>query len=715
LRDQEPEGGLSRRGMLQALSATGVAYVTAGNAEAQSRRGAAARGPKEWWKEDYRIVQTNNAEIDVLQNPRDIAKAVKDFGGTAIVSNIGGIVAFYPTKLEYQYQNPYMKTDFCKEMIEACRAEGLSYFGRFDTSKGTKKAYDAHPDWFGIYSDGKPTEYAGTYQACPNGMWLQDYAMKILREALTDHKPDGVFFNGVGFSVNDYGQRERGQCVCNNCRAAFRKMYNLELPKAYNFSDPNYRSYLEFQDRVVADVFARMQKLADELIPGAPIFQGDYVGRGELQRRVSRPAPEWPYQSGEQVRAAMARNPGRPFSSTSTAHIDYPWRQVTETADYHILRFAQQLATGGRLDLYLMGTLASQADQTTLPPVSKLFKWEAANSRHYLKTGPASRIGIWSSEANQRFAAATPWSRFAQGSSRGAYMALVDSRLPFHFINGETVVKGVTKLSGFDVVITPHILCMSDQEAAALDEFVSNGGLLIASGMTAGFDGAGRPRASIPLASFPTASYGEPQKAEGWVLDSAAGVLKHSTDPTPVDEFYFGGPLRAGTIDLLPFKPDIWWGPPEFSYEIPGSKPRTIPGVAMRQHGRGHAVHIPWLNDWQYYRDGLQPNQQLLAALVARFAPAQPFVLTGKGPVELTASSSGDKNILLHVINYGGQRNGRYDAPPELHGLSIGIKGAYANARSLVTGKTLVARSAGEYRWLDLGPVGAFDAILLEG
>jgi hypothetical protein len=706
------DNGPSRRIVLQTLTAAGgLAFIAGGDALAQ------ARGGGQWWKTDYRIVQTNNAETDVLQNPREIVKAVKDFGGTAIVSNIGGIVAFYPTKLELQYQNPYMKGDFVRGMIDACRAEGVTYLGRFDTSKGTKKAYDAHPDWFGIYSDGQPTEYAGTYQACPNGMWLQDYAMQILREALTSYKPDGVFFNGVGFGVNDYGQRSRGQCVCNNCRAAFRKMYNLELPKAYNFSDPNYRPYLEFQDRVVADVQARMHRLADELIPGAPIFRGDdyeYVGRGELQRRVRRPAPEWPYQSGEQIRGAVARNPGKPFSSTSTAHIDYPWRQVTETADYHILRFAQQIANGGHLDLYLMGTLAGQEDQSWLPPVSRLFKWQAANGPHYVNVKPTARIGLWSSEADQRFGAATPWVRYRTGSARGAYAALVDSRLPFQYVNGEKVVEGVTRLGDFDVIVAPHVLCMSDQEAAALDAFVSAGGLLVASGMTAGFDAAGHPRASMPLASFPIASYGQPQKAEGWVLDSAKGVLKHSTNPTPVDEYYFGGPPRAGAEDLLPFMPDIRWGPPEYSYIVPGSKARTIPGVAMRQHGRGHAVHIPWLNDWQYNRDGLQVNQQLLAALIARYAPAQPFTLTGRGAVELTVAQSGG-DTLLHVINYDGQRNGRYDAPPDLHGLNVGVKAPFRSARSLVTGKPLAAgQGAAGYRWLALEPVGAFDAILLE-
>lgn len=713
-------GGVNRRIVLQSLSLAGLSVV-GGTMSITPAAGQATTGGwdrKHWWTQDYRIVQTNLREIDVLQDPRDIAKAVKDFGGTAIVSNIGGIVAFYPTKLELQHQSPYLKNDFVKEMIEASHAEGLLYFGRFDTSKALKKVYDAHPDWFGVYADGQPTEFAGTYQVCPNGGWLQDYAFRILREGLTSYKPDGVFFNGMGFGVNDYALRSRGFCVCNNCRTKFRQMYNKELPAQYNFSDPNYRDYLHFQERVIEDLMARVKKLSDELIPGSPIFsQSDsVVGRGELQRRVARPAPEWPYQGGEQARTAKARHPNRPFSSTSTAHIDYPWRQVTETADYHITRFAQQLGAGARLDLYLMGTLADQDDQAYLPPISNLFKWEAANSVHYTKVAPASRIGIWISESDGRFSGATPWARYGQGSARGAYAALVDSRLPFHFVDGDRVVEGVTKLSDFDVVIAPHVLCMSDAEAAALDAFVSAGGVLIASGMTAGFDAEGRPRTSMPLASFPIASYDQPQSARGWVLDSQRGVLKHATNPTPVDEFYFGGPLRAGTTDLLPFLPDIRWGPPEYSYTVPGSTARTIPGVAVRQHGRGHAVHIPWLNEWQYNRDGLQVHQQLLAALVARYAPPQPFTLTGEGPVELMALRSGDRNMLLHVVNYAGQRNGRYDPAPDLHGLSIGVSGAFTGARALVSGRVLTTAARqgdNDRRWFDLPPVGAFEAVLL--
>lgn len=714
--ESETKGGASRRAVLQGLSMTTLAIGagTFGAAAAQQAGGAWKR----WWERDYRIVQTNLREIDALENPREIARAVKDFGGTAIVSNIGGIVAFYPTKLEYQYKNPYLKNDFVAEQIAAAHAEGLAYLGRFDTSKALKPVYDAHPDWFVLNRDGQPTEFAGTYQACPSGPWLQDYALKMLREALTVYKPDGVFFNGVGFGQNDYAGRVRGSCVCNNCRTRFREMYQLELPKQEGFADPNWRQYLEFQDRVVADIYKRMYALADELIPGVPIFRHDdyeLVGRGELQRRVRRPAPEWPYQSGEQIRHAKARNPGKPFSSTSTAHIDYPWRQVTETADYHINRFAQMLANGGRLDLYLMGSLADQDDQSYLPPVSALFKWEAANSRYYANTSPIARVGLYESEATQRFAAATPWASYRSGSARGAYAALVDSRLPFQFVNGESVVEGKTRLSDFDVIVAPHVLCMSDAEAAALDAFVSAGGLLIASGMTAGFDAAGRPRATLPLASFPIEAYQEPQKAEGWTLNPSKGQLKFTTNLVPIDAYYFGGRLRSGVVDLVPFAPDQRWGPPEYSYVIPGEKARTIPGVALKAHGKGHVVHIPWLNEWQYNRDTLPMHQQLIAALAARYAPAQRFTVLGKGPVELTAMRSGDKNVLLHLINYGGQRNGRYDSPPELHGLKLGVGGAAPSpARLLVAGRSIKGVATDGRTWFDLPPLGAFEAIVLD-
>jgi len=722
MKEQSPDHAISRRFMLQGMTVAGLT-LAGGSQAAAAMRSASKSGtfdPRQWWRQDYRIVQTNLREIDVRESPREMARAIREFGGNVIVSNVGGIVAFYPTKLEYQYKNPYLTGDFVGEMIEASRAEGLAYLGRFDVSKSMKPAYDAHPDWFILNRDGTPREYEGTYAACPNGGWTNHYAELILQEALTKYKPDGVFFNLGGFVGTDYSNVNHGICVCENCRRAFRDAYGKELPKVEGFADPAWRDYLDFQERTSQSMAELASRVADKLIPGVPLLRWDgyeQVGRGEVQRRVSRSAPEWQYQSGEQTRTAMARHPGKPWSSTSAAHIDYPWRQVTETPAYHLNRFAQMLGLGTKLDLYLMGSLADQDDQSYLPPLSDLFKWEAANSVHYQGSSPVARVGLYHSEATERFGAATPYGRYITGAKRGAYSALVDSRIPFQFVSGQRAGEGAVKLrENFDVIVAPNVMLLPAEEAKALDAFVEAGGLLIASGMFGGFDARGDKVARNAMMAFPTESYDEPRKAEGWTLDPTKGPFHFSGERVPIDAFYFGGALRPGATDLIPFAPDQRFGPPEFSYAIPGDQPRKDPGVITMTHGKGRTVHVPWLFDWQYYRDNLPIHQQLLAKLIEAYSPSSPWVLTGDGAIELMALRTAAGGTLLHVVNYAGQRNSRYDTAPRLHGLKLGLLPSGATtARALVAGQSIEgAKVAGSDRlWFELPPVGAFEAILI--
>ncbi len=715
---------LTRRFALQTLSLAGLGAGLggAGGALAQRSRPDGAFDPKRWWLQDYRIVQTNLREIDIRENPRTIARAIRDFGGNVIVSNIGGIVAFYPTKLPYQRRNPYMgRGDFVREMIAAAHDEGLAYIGRFDLSKAMKPVYDAHPDWFMQNRDGTPREFAGTYQACPNGGWAQDYGLRLLSEGLTRYKPDGIFFNMTGYPRTDYANVDHGICVCGNCRRVFREMYGRDLPAKEGYGDPAWPDYLAFQSRTAEALRRRISDHIATLAPGVPIAQHDsveQVGRGEVQRRVDRTGPEWAYQSGEQCRAALARSPGKPWSSTSTAHIDYPWRQVTESAAYHENRMAQAMGVGAKLDLYLMGTLADQDDPTYLPPVSRLFKWRAAHAGAYAGMAESARVGIYQSGVSGRLAGMTPHAAYQTAEARGLYSALVDARIPFRFVSDARVRDGSVDLNaGFDVIVVPNAMMMSDAEAAALDRFVAAGGLLVATGMPAAFDERGRPRDAVPLACFPLARYAPPQQVRGWTLDPTDSALKLA-GRVPLDGIYVGGRARPGAETAIRFAPDQRYGPPEFSYAIPGVAARTDPGISMRAHGRGHAVHVPWFVGWHYLRDGLPVHRQLLEQVIARHAPPPSFVLAGDGPVELMVMSRDDGASLLTLVNYAGQRHTHYAPPPALHGLRIGVRGTVSSAQALVDDRAIAAASspAGDgLTWLELPPVGAFEAVLLNG
>ena len=153
-----------------------------------------------WWQRPYRMVQTNLRQPDALYDQKTLAKETRAFGADVLLYNIGGIYAFYPTKLPLHAVNPYMKGDALGDAIEAAHAEGLSLVGRFDMSKATRIAYEAHPDWFVHNIKGEPLEYNGTYQACVNGGWYQDYALEIISESLGKYDVDGVFFNMFGYT-----------------------------------------------------------------------------------------------------------------------------------------------------------------------------------------------------------------------------------------------------------------------------------------------------------------------------------------------------------------------------------------------------------------------------------------------------------------------------------------------------------------------------------
>ena len=171
--------------------------------EATTATPDAATAPA-WWQRPYRMVQTNLRQPDALYDQKALAKETRAFGADVLLYNIGGIFAFYPTKLPLHAVNPYMKGDALGDAIEAAHSEGLSLVGRFDMSKATRIAYEAHPDWFVHNGKGDPLEYNGTYQACVNGGWYQDYALEIISESLGKYDVDGVFFNMFGYRNSNY-------------------------------------------------------------------------------------------------------------------------------------------------------------------------------------------------------------------------------------------------------------------------------------------------------------------------------------------------------------------------------------------------------------------------------------------------------------------------------------------------------------------------------
>lgn len=213
------------------------------------------------------------------------------------------------------------------------------------------------------------------------------------------------------------------------------------------------------------------------------------------------------HQPGEQTRWADAFGKGKTFCSASVNFIEFAWRFVAETGACHELRFAQQLASGAVLDFYLLG-LTDQDDKKPLTTVRNLFHWYEAHRDDYEGLRSAARVGLYHSRKNTVFGKAVASGQYIQACSRGTYRALLDARIPFHFVIDEQAGDEdfAETLSRYDAIVLPNVACLDEGEAAAFDAVVAAGGTLIATGETGRYDANGNRRDSLALNCLPTAS-----------------------------------------------------------------------------------------------------------------------------------------------------------------------------------------------------------------
>ena len=672
-----------------------------------------------WWEQSYRIVQTNLRLTDADLDPVKLASSLRQFGASAVTFNVGGIFAFYPTKLELHCRNPYLNRDLTGDMLEAAHREGLRMIGRFDLSKGTSVAYEAHPDWFVHNAEGEPQEYNGTYQACVNGGWSLDYAHRILEESLSLYDLDGVFFNMTGYQPVDYSGRYRGICHCANCQQAFTKAFGKPLPALESFADPSYRDYLLFKRNTSQAAAQRIYDAVKALRPSTGVMGNgkgacDFM-RLEIQRAVSRPAPEWPHQAGELARWGAAIGRGKAYSCASTNFLDYQWRFASETPHNHMLRFGQQIASGAQIDYYLLGLL-DQPNSAPLGPVHGFMKWHAANEGYLTGTRSQARVALYHSRASTLHIGSTRLSKQHDNAFRGAYRLLVENRLPFDFVSDERMGDGdaAEMLAAYDVILMSNVACVSAREARLLDSFVEQGGTIIATGETGLYDERGRPREGFALASFPVLQAS--RTSSGLETSFAIGLDELNFPDTRLihlDGWFLHCDAKDGVETMLTLLPQPKYGPPELCFPD-SSSDSTVPGILTARHGSGSAVYVPWLPEWMYFRDGLPEHRQLIGQLIELSSQA-PAKLVGPGPVEVTVRSNGEGagQLVVHLVNYAGQRQSAYEEPAAISGLRLGVKDVAGGGRALVSGVAVEISPVDDdgYAWVNVPPLKYFEVI----
>jgi hypothetical protein len=681
----------------------------------------------EWWREPQRIVQTNLRLIDADMDCRQVARDAKRFGATAIFFNVGGIWAWYPTELPLQAVNPFLKDDVLGKMIEACRAENLHFIGRYDLSKGTKTAYDAHPEWFCKTRDGRPFEYNGTYQASITGGWYNEQGPALMTETIKKYDLDAVFFNMFGYQRFNYSHEDFGFSHDESAVKAFAEFSGGKpIPAENDFDNPAFRQYLRFQDQTSGALGRKIYDHVKALKPGIGVSNlnggSDWI-RLEANRSIRRTQPEWQYQTGEHARHAQSIGRGASPYSIGICHFyDFPWRYTAESEGYQANRMAQALANGAAPDYYFMGPVEAQDDVKPVQAMRDVFAYRTRHEALYDGLKSASRIGLYQSKATERFGQlAMPTDRFGHASTafRGAYRALIESNLAFDLVSDrlQNADDFPAALARYEVILLPDVTCLSDKEAAALDAYVEAGGNLVVTGETGTLDQYGARRAANALTSLPITRVNEVRS------DTFASYLRIGdgeldfplTKLIMLNGTYVSAEPKPGAETLLRVQPPQRFGPPELSYpEVPLS---SDPGVIIGAHGAGHVAFVPWSPERLYHLHSLAEHKQIIAQLVSKYSSPVAKLQEGSR-LELTVRRHARTNqIVVHLVNYSGQANDNFEAPVLQHGLKLGVRGAASGqAKALVSGQScpVSAPDAQGYRWIEVPPVSHLEALVFE-
>ena len=246
----------------------------------------------------------------------------------------------------------------------------------------------------------------------------------------------------------------------------------------------------------------------------------------------------------------------------------------------------------------------------------------------------------------------------------GAFRACAEEHLPVNLINDWNL--NAEDLAKYKVLILPNAACLDERQVKAIDEFVKNGGGLVASFETSLFDEFGEPRKNFALAAVLGADYRGPAPVapvkDDIDVNFAKGIGPDYWEKRKsvfdfrqdVNSFLNGGKMATYVgPQTVTFKGPAVRVAPHADAKAAGwirgreATSPELPAVLARQHGKGKVVYSAAGFDSANYLYSYPYHRVLLKNAIEHAAPAAP-------PVRVTAPMCVQSTVMRQTKN--GQR-----------------------------------------------------------
>jgi hypothetical protein len=490
-----------------------------------------------------------------------------------------------------------------------------------------------------------------------------------MTEIMERYDVDGFFTNGwppIGGGPPDLSML----CYCPHCQARWRQRGHDRYPEKPDPSDPLWRAFVSFVQESVEEVQTLWRDHTKRLKPSAVfvwnshgslatglrwerfVQLADLLNDDSQGRRVGEPL----WVSGRCGKVMTAVAEGKPILRIVGVWQvgEPPMRHTAKPAAELTLFFAEAIANGQRAWWHVLG--AELFDRRWLSPVADYFGWLAEVEPYLRDAQSLADVAIVWSPPTFWVAGWTNMRPAPTDAFNGWYHALLEGRIPFDLLPEWKLTTDT--VHRYRVLILPSQTFLREESLTALQNFVAQGG-----GIVACFEAGARDL------------WGSPHAGMAWSellgvrrIDEPPPPLRHcymrlnpperthpllkgfdDTDVLPGATFLSRVEALEGTTRLLTFVPTYPVHPPEKVYPNPK---RTEVGLLFCRERNGRTVYWAMDGDAAYWRSRLPDHRRLLLNAVhwvRRDAPL-PVRVEGEGLLDVTVWQQGNR-LLVHLVN----------------------------------------------------------------
>jgi hypothetical protein len=620
---------------------------------------------KNWWENGMnRVIQYN---LQVKDTPgmdaKRLAAQTKELGGNVVVLNVGGIYAWYKSKVPFHHINEYLPEshDLLMEMIKEFHALDIEFVARFDFSITDDTTYLQKPEWFARHIDKTPF-YRGEKRmgnwslllnTCATGGYRnEEVAIPVLKEVINEYDIDGIFLNAPFANL----------CYCERCQRKYQELFGTPIPESIDEIDSNWLSictkdnialYYETikAERSDLPLILYYAPFYDESKAFGRIHRDNIYDRyatadlicTEAQNILSNGLQNLP----ETIRPTMVMKAGQaeekgllPFGIIhSSPGMD--WRHVGLPATEYLPWMCQIPAANGTIWHSITGYPETVYDKRILKKISEVNKMISA-TESYMESAKsfAQVLLFWDGGVDAR-----KWAEI-----------LAKNHISFDLMHDYNIDK--RRVMKYAILIIPQSLVRYIVNIKSIiDSYTTDGGIVIAESIdekiVSHYSRVFGIEQDLVVGEYLTASYMD--------LREAPDALKRGFD---TDRLAFRGKVmygkpRPSAIPLAtlipPFAPlEVVGAPPERA-SIP-VECTSIPLCYLNSYQNGKIVFFPFLISDLATAYGLSDHYEFINNLFT-FLLREKRSFTANVPSDVIISCyKTETNILVHLVNEVGVR-----------------------------------------------------------